>query len=57
VALLLQYRQSQPVSHGHRPVVAVEKVNAKPVEIIQGQGVARRLVEGQRDRQEPGRFA
>lgn len=38
VVLLLQYSQGQPVSHGDRPVVAVERVNGKPVEIIQGEG-------------------
>jgi hypothetical protein len=56
-ALLLQYSQGQPVSHGNWPVVAVETVNGKPVEIIQGQGAARGLVEGQRDRHEPSRPA
>ena len=38
MALLLQYSQGQPVSHGNLPVVAVEKVNGKPVEIVQGEG-------------------
>lgn len=38
VALLLQYSQGQPVSFGDRPIVAIEKVNGKPVQIVQGDG-------------------
>lgn len=38
VALLLQYSQGQPVKYGDRPVVAVRRINGKPVEIIQGEG-------------------
>lgn len=38
VALLLQYSQGQRVSYGDRPVVAVEQINGKPVQIVQGEG-------------------
>jgi len=38
VALLLQYSQGQPVSFGNRPVVALQQINGKPVQIVQGDG-------------------